>query len=266
MLTLNSLTVSSFNVDQLTLTWDFKPSKEFFSAYGIDVYRAESPNEEAASISGYELIASGIGADTYSYTDTSITNLYDPYRKWYYKLHIYEIATPANDSIQPSLPAYVNDSSTNKAYKEILRRKKKVLDRFVGRDLTILKRRTYGTYCTVCFDEVLFRSTDSNCPTCWGTGFLQGYFDPISVRGMINAAPKYNQITMFGEFLPSDAVLNILNYPPLRPRDVIVDNINRRWLVRQIRPLEKDGVLIEQSVQISLISPDDYVYQISIGT
>jgi len=37
-------------------------------------------------------------------------------------------------------------------------------------------------------------------------------------------------------------------------------------MVRQIRPLEKGGVLIEQTVQISLISPDDYTYQISVGT
>ena len=69
---------------------------------------------------------------------------------------------------------------------------------------------------------------------------------------------------MFGEFMPSDALVNMMSFPPLGPRDVIVDNINRRWLIRQVRTVEKSGVVIEQSAQISLISPDDFVYQISV--
>jgi len=45
---------------------------------------------------------------------------------------------------------------------------------------------------------------------------------------MINPAPQFNQITMFGEFMPSDCVLNMLNYPPLRPKDVVVETTNQR--------------------------------------
>jgi len=230
MLTLKSLSVSSFNVDQLTLTWEFKSTKESFSEYILDVYRSESPGTVGSGLSGYDLVASGIASDTYAYSDTSIDNLYDPFRKWYYKLDI-KSTVPAQvpaSQVQPETPAYVNDSSLDKVYKEILRRKTRILAKFTGRDLYILKRRTYGTYCTLCYDDVLFRPTDPACTECHGTGFKTGYFPAIAAKGMINGAPKMNQITMFGEFMPSDAILNILNYPPLRPRDVIVDNINRR--------------------------------------
>ena len=267
MLTLKTLTVSSFDVDSLTLTWEFKSTTESISDYSIDVYRSESPTD-VTTVSGvkanYDIIASGITAETYSYKDTSVENIYDPFRQWYYKLVVSSKVAPSNTSQAPEKPAYVNDSSLDKAYKEILRRKTLVLNKKTGRDCKVLKRRTYGTYCTTCYDEVLFRATDPNCTECHGTGFKTGYFPAISMKAMINAAPKYNQITMFGEFMPSDALLNTLNFPPLRPRDVIVDNINRRWLVRQIRPVEKGGVLIEQAVQISLIAPDDYVYQLPI--
>ena len=80
-------------------------------------------------------------------------------------------------------------------------RKTLVLNKKTGRDCKVLKRRTYGTYCTTCYDEVLFRATDPNCTECHGTGFKTGYFPAISMKAMINAAPKYNQITMFGESL-----------------------------------------------------------------
>tara|TARA_Y100000004_G_scaffold196679_1_gene267555 strand:- start:623 stop:1429 length:807 start_codon:yes stop_codon:yes gene_type:complete len=267
MLTLKSLTVSSFDIDSLTLTWEFKSTTELITDYTIDVYRSESPTE-VTTVSGvkanYDHIASGLSAETYSYKDTSIENIYDPFRQWYYRLLVTKEGTNKQFFLGDSKPAYVNDNSLDKAYKEILRRKTLVLNKKTGRDCKVLKRRTFGTYCTTCYDEVLFRATDPDCTECHGTGFKTGYFPAISMKAMINAAPKYNQITMFGEFMPSDALLNTLNFPPLRPRDVIVDNINRRYLVRQVRPIEKNGVLIEQAVQISLISPDDYVYQLPL--
>jgi len=33
---------------------------------------------------------------------------------------------------------------------------------------------------------------------------------------------------MFGEWMPSDTLLTMLNFPPLKPRDVIVDDVNKR--------------------------------------
>ena len=81
---------------------------------------------------------------------------------------------------------------------------------------------------------------------------------------MMNASPKYNQITMFGEWMPQDVLLTLLNFPPIRSKDVIVDDNNQRWIVKQLRPTEKLGFVIEQNAQCSLISFDDEVYDVPL--
>lgn len=81
---------------------------------------------------------------------------------------------------------------------------------------------------------------------------------------MINNNPKIDEITPFGEFKPSDALLNCLPYPPIRPSDIIVFK-NERYYAIQVQQTERLGVAIEQQVQISLIHPDDETYNIPIG-
>ncbi len=126
MLTLKSLTVSSFDIDSLTLTWEFKSTTELITDYTIDVYRSESPTE-VTTVSGvkanYDHIASGLSAETYSYKDTSIENIYDPFRQWYYRLLVTKEGTNKQFLLGDSKPAYVKWHSLDKAYKEILRKK-----------------------------------------------------------------------------------------------------------------------------------------------
>lgn len=81
---------------------------------------------------------------------------------------------------------------------------------------------------------------------------------------MINPSPEVDEISIFGEFKPSDALLNMLPYPPVRPSDIIVDH-QQRFIVLQKRPVERLGVPIEQKVQVSLVHPDDVVYQIPLN-
>ncbi|MBC8437020.1 hypothetical protein H8D85_01705 [bacterium] len=139
MIVLDSLDVTSSNLESLTLTWSFKSDpREDFSNYTIDVYRCEAPSE---SISEYDLVASGISSTAYSYNDTSVSGLHDPHRTWYYKFKVIN-STDSEESIAMEKPSYLHDVSTNRFYKEIIRRKNKVLNRFSGRDMTLLKRRS----------------------------------------------------------------------------------------------------------------------------
>jgi len=83
---------------------------------------------------------------------------------------------------------------------------------------------------------------------------------------MLNPAPKYNQITMFGEWMPHDALFTMLNFPPIRTRDIVIDDRNQRWIVKQIRKTEKLGYVIEYNAQCSLISHDDQIYELEKDT
>jgi hypothetical protein len=59
-------------------------------------------------------------------------------------------------------------------HKEMLLLKKRS-----GQDGILLKRRTLGTQCTVCVDPATGEPQDAHCPSCFGTGFIGGYYAPI---------------------------------------------------------------------------------------
>ena len=167
MIVLDSLDVNSINLDSLILTWAFKSDPgETFSDYTIDVYRCEAPSSD---INEYDLVENGVSATAYSYNDTTVSGLHDPHRTWYYKFKIIDTAS-SNVSVEPSPPAYIHNITPNRYYREILRRKNKVLNKFSGRDMTLLKRRSWGQHCTECWDETLFRIKYDDCDTCNGTG------------------------------------------------------------------------------------------------
>ena len=186
-----------------------------------------------------------------------------PNRTWYYKVLISGIGT-SNTAIAPTKAAYLQDLTTDIVYNEILRRKSVTLNNYSGRDLKILKRRTFGTRCTVCWDKTLQRIRYGDCETCHGTGWLDGYFPVISVKGMLNPSPVLNQITMYGEWRPSDSLLTMLNFPTLTTRDVVVDEKGDRYAVRAVRKIERKGFVIEQQAQLSLISYEDKVYKVTV--
>lgn len=113
MLTIETLDVTSYDITSLTATWTIKPTSESLTDYVIDVYRSESPGAVGSSLTGFDLIASGINATTYSYTDTGVSGLYDPLRTWYYKLNVKNNVS-LTTLVQPSTPAYRKATSTDR--------------------------------------------------------------------------------------------------------------------------------------------------------
>lgn len=262
MLQLESFNViTEYNLDSLVVQWEFVPSNETLMNYSINVYRSESSN---ILLDEYICVASGISANTYYHEDTTISGWHDFTRTWYYKLKIVNDTTNEY-SVVPELPVRIKSVNINYITKEIIRRKRLVLQQKSGRDFYILKKYTQGVHCPMCWDVTLFKTTDPDCETCAGTGWTTGYYNALSIRGMSNAAPKYNQINMFGDWMPSDVLFYCLGFPLLRPKDIIVDDINRRWIVVQIRTIEHLGYIIEQNAQLALIAPDDYIYKIGVS-
>ena len=78
MLSLTSLTVTTYDANKLTVTWAFKSTVESLTDYVIDVYRSETPG--TGGVSEYTHVASGISADTDSYDDITVSGLFHPTR------------------------------------------------------------------------------------------------------------------------------------------------------------------------------------------
>jgi hypothetical protein len=262
MLNLKRAAINQINTNSIYIEWELEVIDENLNDYKLSIYRSEStgfPN----SLDGFEQIATDLALEISHYTDTSLNGLSTPGRIWYYKLSVKNINTNEVTILTP-YAIYFKYLSIDLSTKEILRQKRLVLEKFVGRKFFLLKRKTWGTHCSKCWDDVLFRATDPNCSECQGTGWSTGYLPPTPFLAMITPSPERNQIMMFGEWKPSDVLLEMLNYPPLREKDVIVDDSGSRWVVVQVQKLEKLGYLIEQRAQLALIEHDDIVYSLPV--
>lgn len=258
MATLKTATVDSFNKDFNFIEWEFADPVPTGNK-SIEIYRSEVPGE---SLSEFDLITT-LAITEGNYIDNGIDNLYVHNRKWFYQLNLVDNDT-LDETILLSQPVTSDEGPRDYAAREILYRKKLSLERFTQRSFYLLKRRTWGTHCSACWDETLFRSSDPNCPVCYGTGWEMGYFSPIKFEGMANPSPTYNQLLPFAKWKPSDSLLTMLNFPYIIEGDILVDDEGSRWIVVQKRPMEKLGRVIEQRLQISIIQPDDIVYTIPV--
>ena len=194
MLTLESLDITSYDVNKLTLTWAYEDTPEALSGYNLSVYRSENPG--VSGLLGFDLVESGIAATTYVYEDYGVSGIFDPLRTWFYKIKFTELSS-LTESVQPVTPAYRKGTTADLAALEIVRRKNIALDRYSGRDFFVIKKRTYGTHCPTCWDSTLQRITIDNCPDCYGTGWTDGYFKAIYLKGMLSIAKKGVSVIVF---------------------------------------------------------------------
>jgi hypothetical protein len=264
MLSLEDVLVSSYDIAALTVSWEIATTTETISDYVIDIMRSEDP---VYSASGIFWVASGLDAnDVSSYTDYTISGL-DITNQWSYRnyyLQLRNTVTPATSDIYGP---YKIETTRDLTAKEVIRRHALTLkDKYGGQPLLVLKRKTNGTHCTVCYDATLGRRSEEKCLTCYDTAWVGGYWAPLETQGMFNASPKRHQITVWGLWQPGDTILTMTNFPQIAPRDVIVDKINRRWNVVQIRTTEKGLYVMAQQAQLRLINKDDVIYSVAVAS
>ena len=124
----------------------------------------------------------------------------------------------------------------------------------------------FGTFCPVCYDETLGRTIQAGCLTCYDTGFVSGYYAPITARGQLNERPTRLTYQLFGDWQDQDAVLYIPGNPPINPKDIIIDRISRRWIVLNVGSAQKAMHIIGQIAQIRQIEKADVMYSYYIDT
>ncbi len=130
---------------------------------------------------------------------------------------------------------------------------------------SLLKRRLYGTACD-CLDEMTYGVRNPQHETCYGTGFVGGYFDPIPCSYVeFPLKLTYNR-TDDGRGTIQDgpnAWVKMLNVPQVFSGDVWVNsNTDERWVVHEINSIaELRGVPLVISCQMSLVPFKDVIYQ-----
>lgn len=148
---------------------------------------------------------------------------------------------------------------------EIVRQFRVLHRRVTGQLCAIFSIKDFGPRCGFCWNPVQKRSTSSSCRECFGTGFIGGYFAQVNAFVDFNPTEESVQITQFGEWQSNDTLVWVTNFPPMKPRDMIVDPLNRRWRVVNRRPIARLGFVVQQFLQIREIPRVDVEHSLPVA-
>jgi len=183
------------------------------------------------------------------YLDSTV-NVSDLWRRPFYRLQLV-----VNNSALPAYdPVRLDGDITGPAINAM--RASQVLVRQGGSPVLVFQRRFAEDRCS-CWDAVMQKSSDPDCPMCFGTGYTEGYYEPIATLAVIDPESKQNTP---GDITRQDTVTRAMmaNYPLLRPRDLIHETNQGGWYrVGGITPAEYKRVLVNQSFSLTRINPSD---------
>lgn len=155
-------------------------------------------------------------------------------------------------------------------WREILRRENLGQVKYNGIPGWLLRRREGGPKCTNCLDPILGGEAESDCPLCFGTGYLSGYFTPQPMYGDWSGEPPYDINTTLEEVGPSQAqaekpMLMAQAFPETNFKDVWVDSsTNFRFEIQKQRKNQFRGWPINQMLTLSLLPPSDPAYKVQV--
>jgi hypothetical protein len=263
MIKLTNVLVSTFPVTYNYLTWQIDLTQEDLTQYQLDFYRSGS---QSKILSDYTLVVSGVNPYTdFSAKDYSISGLTNKFEEHYYLIKISQLNAPYSTRVQGP---YMHMPIGPKDYvsREIHRRKAIVLNQYSSQEYLLLKRKTSGQTCPESYDDTLGRVTASKCLICYDTGWAGGFFSPIEFKAQINEGPSRSQIQVFGSWQDQDAIITTLDVPLMVPRDIIIDELNRRWEIITVRSINKALFAQEQSAQVRQIEKGDIIYSYPVTT
>lgn len=258
MIHITTLKVRSYDLDHLDLFWEIPVSDEIIEDYNFFILR---------SIDGaggpYRQI-SGPFFNTFLFRDPDV-HLLHKWREYFYRIKVVnrstgdeEQSTPARLEAEPDLIAM-----------EIRRRETLLFQEFAGRKALLYPQLTFGQRCRHCWDtgvkgNTIGRAVQQNCISCFDTTFVGGYASPMLIYLQMDPSPKAPQPTDTGEMHFQETTARTTWFPPLKPKDLIVEGENIRWRVEQVTPTEKLRALVRQELRVRQYARDDIKYKVPV--
>lgn len=248
-ITVDEIIVRSLDVDFNEISWKVKATSQDLLDYTFQLLRSEGPAGPFAPISP-EM------DDRYFYVDNFIRGGHD-FRTAFYVIRVRNKQTDETRDFGPADPGPDPDLIATE-----LRKHMNLLFReFIGRRCWVFPVRTFGQRCG-CWNPTLQKRTQSHCATCYDTGFVRGYMTPIEAWMSIDPDPKAEQTMSVGNTSQSNTTARMGFFPPVKPRDIIVEPENARWRVTQVTGTEQLRVVVHQEVQLHKIPITDIEYKI----
>ena len=252
LLSLKEVRVRSLDIDQNELTWRLDDSSEDIFDYTFQVQRSEAPEGPWDTLSV-------TFQDRYVFIDNVIKSG-NRNRKYFYQVVVAHV--PSGDC--KSFGPVSKDPDPDLIALELRRHMLLLFTEFAGRRCWVLPVRTFGQRCS-CWNNTLQQKRRAGCLPCFDTGFVRGYLHPIETWVQMDPSAKTEQNTNVGAQEQSNTTARLGWYPPLKPRDLIVEPENRRWRVVQVNQTEQGRAALHQEVQLHEIPPKDIDYAVPLN-
>jgi hypothetical protein len=243
-----------FSTQFLHVKFTINDTSEDITEYSFNLYKANSPED------AFVLIAPNITDFVYSDYDV---NLYNPAISYYYKVEI--VDKNGIKTISDKMGAY-RGRQPDAVAETIVYNYNTYLKNIINNQMHLLQRKHNGQLCTHCYDKIRRRASDSNCPFCYATKYIGGYYPPTQIYvSLLNSASIVNEFTISSDTEEVSPIqLWTSNFPIIKVQDVLIDRNNDRFIVTNWQPTYKDYYIIRQLIQIQRIPKSDVVYTFPI--
>lgn len=260
MIEVTSILVRSYDLDHLDVFWTLnEQNDERVEEYDFHVLRSiDGP-------AGPFQVVAGPFYNTYQYRDGDVHRLHK-WRQYYYKIRVTHRATNQTREFGPQ---YLMAPPDRLAL-EIQRREKLLWREFAGRIVFLFPRLTFGQRCGHCWDQgprgnTIGRETQQNCASCFDTTFVGGFATPIALHMQIDPSPIKPQKTDLKEHQFIQTTGRTVNFPPIKPKDMIVEAENKRWNVEKVSYTEKGRAVLRQELVLGQFPKDDIKYAVPVN-
>ncbi len=151
--------------------------------------------------------------------------------------------------------------------KEIIRREYLRLQKYVGTRGFYLGRMQWGEICTECVDYNTGLVNKADCETCYGTGFVGGYYPPVTLWvGEERTAVRSQRQDGVGLTNNQTQLARIVAFPFLTAHDVWVNpDTGERWVIQAKQEVATlRGKPLVWNVQLNLEQPGSIIYKIPL--
>lgn len=241
--------VRSLDIDFNEITWELESTTEDVLDYTFQLLKSEAAEGPYSAVTP-EL------SDEYRFIDNSLKE-HHAYRQTHYKLVVKHKASGNTEEVGPAS----REPEADLIAVELRKHVNILMREFIGRRCWVFPVRTFGQRCT-CTNTVLQKRRISGCLSCFDTGFVRGYMRPVETWMSIDPNPNTEQNTTMGPLHQNDTTARLGYYPPLKPRDILVEPENRRWRVSQVNQTEQLRAPLHQEIQIHQIPSGDIEYKI----
>jgi hypothetical protein len=260
MLTFTRLVARSYDLDHIDLFWEIEDSTDEVDRWSFFVLRSvDGPAGPFTQIAG--------PADNlFQLRDPDVNQLHN-WRRYFYMIRAVHKDTAEQGEIGPVTLEQEPDLVTL----ELRRRFNLMLQEFNGIRVVIFPALTSGFRCPTCFDRgsnsrrSTGRQLSQNCPTCFDMTFVGGFGAPISAWMQLDPETKSVQRTDTAERSQTETSARVSAFPPLKPKDMIVDVDNMRWQVERLTSTKKLRAVVHQEPILHAIPKSDVRYRAPIN-